>query len=101
MSPPVKKPKGKRPRDSNQSPAEPETKPSPSKKERLIDTPANPNELQATQNPTKSSTKTEPGKKHVSFPQTSPQNILDTPKTPRTPANAEQLGLGPDAPKQL
>src|SRR5438045_4459237 len=100
MRPPQKKPKRKGPLDSDQNldQSETETRPSPSKKGRLVGTPADPNKLQASQYP---SPNIKRKKKRVSFPQTPPQNTSDAPKTPATPATAEQLGLGSDLAKQL
>lgn len=105
MASPVKKSKGKRQREADSLPegAEAETQPSSPKKGRLIDKPKDPQELQTTEtrkesSPKKSSQTKPKTKKQV---QTPPQKITDAPKTPKTPAAAEQPGLDSDVAKQL
>ena len=103
MASPVKKSKGKRRRDWRiHCPKNRRLKHNlhPAKSDSLINLqiPSRPlklatNHLQRKTNETKPKTKKQP--------QIPPQHITDAPKTPRTPAAAEQLGLDSDVAKQL
>lgn len=99
MASPVKKSKGKRRREADLLPKEPETETQPSSpKKRLTDKPTNSTETRNESSPKKNQ-RTKPKTKKQ--PQIPPQHITDAPKTPRTPAAAEQLGLDSDVAWQL
>lgn len=104
MASPVKKSKGKRQREADSLTEWPESEIQPSpKKGRLIDRPKDPQELQTTEprkelSPKKSHLTKSKTKNQI---QTPPQMITDAPKTPKTPAAAERLGLDSDVAKQL